>query len=147
VYPINLDNASMCSYFLPPIIFYAGLACKKKRFFRNFWSIASFGIVGTYFLFAFIALFLFGLSKLPNILTTAVRQFIRDPSPHVTLPLVTAICRVFRVPTQTFNPGNGTPHCPSVHWLGWWALGHGPSPPVCPCKTAPAWLGQLRPRC
>ena len=60
-------------YFLPPIIFYAGLSCKKKHFFRNFGSIAMFGIVGTYCLFAIIAFFLYGISKLPNILTTAVR--------------------------------------------------------------------------
>jgi hypothetical protein len=36
------------SFFLPPIIFYAGLSVKKKHFFRNFFTIAGYGIVGTY---------------------------------------------------------------------------------------------------
>ncbi len=61
-----------CRYLLPPIIFYAGLSVKKKQFFRNFVSIASFGILGTYIAFAVIAFVLYGFSKLPNILTLPV---------------------------------------------------------------------------
>lgn len=60
-------------YFLPPIIFYAGLSVKKKKFFRNFASIATLGILGTYILFAVIALGLFAISKLPNLLNLTVR--------------------------------------------------------------------------
>ena len=63
-------------YFLPPIIFYAGLSVKKKKFFRNFASIATLGILGTYILFAVIALGLFAISKLPNLLNLTVRTFI-----------------------------------------------------------------------
>lgn len=63
---------SLCRYLLPPIIFYAGLSVKKKQFFRNFVSIASFGILGTYIAFAVIAFVLYGFSKLPNILTLPV---------------------------------------------------------------------------
>ena len=64
----------MCAfrYLLPPIIFYAGLSVKKKQFFRNFASIASFGVLGTYIAFAVTAFVLYGISKLPNILTFRV---------------------------------------------------------------------------
>ena len=48
--------AARRSFFLPPIIFYAGLSVKKKHFFRNFFTIAGYGIVGTYVCFAIIAL-------------------------------------------------------------------------------------------
>lgn len=58
----------VCRYFLPPIIFYAGLSVKKKKFFRNFGSIALLGIVGTWLLFAIIAFCLYWISKLPNLL-------------------------------------------------------------------------------
>ena len=37
------------------IIFYAGLSVKKKHFFRNFFTITGYGILGTYFCFAFIS--------------------------------------------------------------------------------------------
>lgn len=47
------------SFFLPPIIFYAGLSVKKKHFFRNFFTIAGYGIVGTYVAFALISLGLY----------------------------------------------------------------------------------------
>ncbi len=59
-------------YLLPPIIFYAGLSVKKKQFFRNFATIASFGIFGTYIAFALIALVLYGLAQLPNVLNLSV---------------------------------------------------------------------------
>ena len=61
-----------CRYLLPPIIFYAGLSVKKKQFFRNFATIASFGILGTYVAFALIALVLYGLAQLPNVLKLSV---------------------------------------------------------------------------
>ena len=61
-----------CRYLLPPIIFYAGLSVKKKQFFRNFATIASFGILGTYAAFALIALVLYGLAQLPNVLNLSV---------------------------------------------------------------------------
>ncbi len=47
------------SFFLPPIIFYAGLSVKKKHFFRNFFTIAGYGILGTYVCFALISLGLY----------------------------------------------------------------------------------------
>jgi NhaP-type Na+/H+ or K+/H+ antiporter len=65
-------------YFLPPIIFYAGLSVKKKKFFRNFASIATLGILGTYILFAVIALGLFAISKLPNLLNLTVHIVMLD---------------------------------------------------------------------
>ena len=65
-----------CRYLLPPIIFYAGLSVKKKQFFRNFLTISSFGIIGTYVAFATIALVLYGLSKLPNFLKLSVRPYL-----------------------------------------------------------------------
>ena len=62
----------VCRYLLPPIIFYAGISVKKKQFFRNFASIASFGVLGTYIAFAVIACVLYVFSKLPNILNFSV---------------------------------------------------------------------------
>ena len=62
-----------CRYLLPPIIFYAGISVKKKQFFRNFASIATFGVLGTYIAFAVIACVLYGFSKLPNVLNFSVR--------------------------------------------------------------------------
>ena len=44
---------------MPPIIFYAGLSVKKKHFFRNFFTIVGYGVVGTYTCFAIISLGLF----------------------------------------------------------------------------------------
>ncbi len=64
-----------CRYFLPPIIFYAGLSVKKKKFFRNLGSIATLGILGTYILFAVIAFCLYAISMLPNLLSFGVRLF------------------------------------------------------------------------
>ena len=44
-----IHRAAACHrFFLPPIIFSAGLQVRKKSFFRNFVSIASLGILGTY---------------------------------------------------------------------------------------------------
>ncbi|PWA79669.1 vacuolar Na+/H+ antiporter protein [Artemisia annua] len=42
-------------YLLPPIIFNAGFQVKKKRFFQNFMTISSFGIIGTLISFAIIS--------------------------------------------------------------------------------------------
>lgn len=67
-------NPGVRRYFLPPIIFFAGLSVKKKKFFRNFGSIATLGILGTYILFAIIAFFLYAISMLPNLLTFTVSQ-------------------------------------------------------------------------
>jgi NhaP-type Na+/H+ or K+/H+ antiporter len=52
---LPLATHPLCSFFLPPIIFYAGLSVKKKHFFRNFFTITGYGILGTYFCFAFIS--------------------------------------------------------------------------------------------
>ncbi len=65
-------NCVGCRYLLPPIIFYAGISVKKKQFFRNFASIATFGVLGTYIAFAVIACVLYGFSKLPNVLNFSV---------------------------------------------------------------------------
>ena len=45
---------------------------KKKQFFRNFASIATFGVLGTYIAFAVIACVLYAFSKLPNVLNFSV---------------------------------------------------------------------------
>ena len=76
-----LRHVCTCRYLLPPIIFYAGLSVKKKQFFRNFGTIASFGILGTYVAFALIALVLYGLAQLPNVLNLSVSppKSITDP--------------------------------------------------------------------
>ncbi|WCJ21418.1 sodium hydrogen exchanger 2 [Euphorbia peplus] len=50
-------------YVLPPIIFNAGFQVKKKRFFQNFITIMSFGIIGTLISFFIIS---FGAEKLFN---------------------------------------------------------------------------------
>jgi sodium/hydrogen exchanger-like protein 6/7 len=60
------------SFFLPPIILYAGLSCRKKAFFSNLPTIASLGILGTYTAFAVIAFVLYGFSKIIS-LTLAAR--------------------------------------------------------------------------
>ena len=67
------DHKHLRRYLLPPIIFYAGLSVKKKRFFRNVVTISSFGIIGTYVAFAVIASVLYAISRLPNILNLSVR--------------------------------------------------------------------------
>jgi hypothetical protein len=72
-------------YLLPPIIFYAGLSVKKKQFFRNFATIASFGIFGTYIAFALIALVLYGLAQLPNVLDLSVGRLLAPSHPVAVL--------------------------------------------------------------
>lgn len=67
-----ITYTSACRYLLPPIIFYAGISVKKKQFFRNFASIAIFGVLGTYIAFAVIACVLYAFSKLPNVLNFSV---------------------------------------------------------------------------
>ena len=64
--------ASPCRYFLPPIIFFAGLSVRKKSFFRNFITIASYGIVGTYISFAIIVCSLLIFKTTVGFLTTRV---------------------------------------------------------------------------
>ena len=61
-----------CRYFLPPIIFFAGLSVRKKSFFRNFITIASYGIVGTYISFAIIVCCLLIFKTTVGFLTTRV---------------------------------------------------------------------------
>jgi len=61
-----------CRYFLPPIIFSAGLSVRKKSFFRNFVSIASLGILGTYVALTFIVLNLLLYRKSFGFLTMQV---------------------------------------------------------------------------
>lgn len=68
----HAKSVKCCRYLLPPIIFYAGISVKKKQFFRNFASIAIFGVLGTYIAFAVIACVLYGFSKLPNVLNFSV---------------------------------------------------------------------------
>ena len=63
---------SFCSFFLPPIIFSAGLSVRKKSFFRNFVSIASLGILGTYVALTFIVLSLLLYRKCFGFLTMQV---------------------------------------------------------------------------
>ena len=60
------------SFFLPPIILYAGLSVRKKAFFRNFPTIAAAGVLGTYASFALIAAVLWAASRVAS-LTLAVR--------------------------------------------------------------------------
>lgn len=86
----------MCqrSYLLPPIIFYAGLSVKKKQFFRNFLTISSFGIVGTYVAFATVALVLYALSKLPNFLKLSVSRALQygKTFPKISLSALAQAC-------------------------------------------------------
>lgn len=56
---LSFDPSSFFVFLLPPIIFYAGLSVKKKHFFRNFFTIAGYGIVGTYVCFAIISMGLY----------------------------------------------------------------------------------------
>ena len=74
--PTAEPSVAFYRYLLPPIIFYAGISVKKKQFFRNFASIASFGVLGTYIAFAVIACVLYVFSKLPNILNFSVSYFL-----------------------------------------------------------------------
>lgn len=73
--PTAEPSVAFYRYLLPPIIFYAGISVKKKQFFRNFASIASFGVLGTYIAFAVIACVLYVFSKLPNILNFSVSNY------------------------------------------------------------------------
>ena len=95
-----------CRYFLPPIIFYAGLSVKKKKFFRNFPSIALLGIVGTWILFGVIAAGLFAISKLPNLLNLTVRVFLFGPSPNSSAVIAERHVSGFCVPRRgSWLPG------------------------------------------
>ena len=62
-----------CSFYLPPIILFAGLSVRKKAFFKQLPTIASLGIIGTYIAFALIAVLMFATSKFISGITLAVR--------------------------------------------------------------------------
>lgn len=53
---ISVDTSIFFDILLPPIIFNAGYAVKKKLFFANFWTLNLFGIVGTFSSFVLISL-------------------------------------------------------------------------------------------
>lgn len=79
---------AICRFFLPPIIFSAGLSVRKKSFFRNFVSIASLGILGTYVALTFIVLSLLLYRKCFGFLTMQVCfAMLRNPLAHGTLRL------------------------------------------------------------
>jgi hypothetical protein len=72
---------------------------KKKQFFRNLGTIAAFGILGTYTAFALIALVLYGLAQLPNILNLSVRgPGAFPPSAKRSTRGLPAACLVSRLP-------------------------------------------------
>ncbi|KAJ1435708.1 Protein Networked [Sesbania bispinosa] len=50
------DEQLFFAYLLPPIIFNAGFQVKKKRFFRNFLAIISYGVLGTLIMFLIVSL-------------------------------------------------------------------------------------------
>lgn len=71
---VQAYHAAHCRFFLPPIIFSAGLSVRKKSFFRNFVSIASLGILGTYVALTFIVLTLLLYRKCFGFLNMQVRS-------------------------------------------------------------------------
>lgn len=66
---LSFDSAIFFTYMLPPIIFYGGLAIKRKLFVNNLMSICLFGILGTFVSFTMLGAFLASLSLLPNVLS------------------------------------------------------------------------------
>ncbi|DBA95471.1 TPA: hypothetical protein ACH3X3_013336 [Trebouxia sp. C0006] len=66
---LTFNPGNFFTFFLPPIIFSAGLSVRKKSFFRNFVSIASLGILGTYVALTFIVLSLLLYRKCFGFLT------------------------------------------------------------------------------
>ncbi|KAK9838031.1 hypothetical protein WJX74_010028 [Apatococcus lobatus] len=68
---LTFNHSSFFTFFLPPIILYAGLSVRKKSFFANFATIASLGIAGTYVAFSVIAAFLLIVAKATKFITLA----------------------------------------------------------------------------
>jgi hypothetical protein len=66
---LSFDSAIFFTYMLPPIIFYGGLAIKRKLFVSNLVSICAFGILGTFVSFFLLGAALASLSLLPNVLS------------------------------------------------------------------------------
>jgi NhaP-type Na+/H+ or K+/H+ antiporter len=68
---LSFDSAAFFTYMLPPIIFYGGLAIKRKLFVSNLVSILAFGVLGTFISFTLIGVFLYALALLPNVLSVS----------------------------------------------------------------------------
>lgn len=66
---LSFDSAVFFTYMLPPIIFYGGLAIRRKLFVSNLLSICLFGILGTFVSFTMIGAILASFSLLPNVLS------------------------------------------------------------------------------
>lgn len=66
---LSFDSAIFFTFMLPPIIFYGGLAIKRRLFVSNLVSICAFGIIGTFVSFTLIGAALVSLSLLPNVLS------------------------------------------------------------------------------
>lgn len=66
---LSFDSAIFFTYMLPPIIFYGGLAIRRKLFVSNLLSICLFGILGTFVSFTMIGAILASFSLLPNVLS------------------------------------------------------------------------------
>lgn len=66
---LSFDSAMFFTYMLPPIIFYGGLAIKRRLFVSNLVSIVAFGIIGTFVSFTIIGAALASFSLLPNVLS------------------------------------------------------------------------------
>ncbi|KAK9823397.1 hypothetical protein WJX72_002484 [[Myrmecia] bisecta] len=68
---LTFNHANFFTFFLPPIIFYAGLSVRKKAFFANFLTIGTMGILGTYIAFVVIACLLFAFSRISHFISLA----------------------------------------------------------------------------
>ena len=68
---LSFSSATFFTYMLPPIIFYGGLAIKRKLFVSNLLSILSFGVLGTFISFTLLGVTLYMLALLPNVLSVS----------------------------------------------------------------------------
>lgn len=68
---LSFDSAAFFTYMLPPIIFYGGLAIRRKLFVSNLISILLFGVVGTFISFTLLGVILYAMALLPNVLSVA----------------------------------------------------------------------------